>query len=191
MHSDRADEHVVAVVVRGWPGVRRDLVLARVRPHRQRVPHLDPAQRRLPCRQEDVRARLVHPRGGWLIPYGASRKYPAWRSSRLPNDARRVERGHAEPVDRPVGRDERAGVAVRRGTRSPRSAGTATARPRSVALRRRRAGTCASWRLRRAYAAGLRHFLLPVAHATIQGPCQRPWPSTSVSASFGPQLPGA
>ena len=46
------------------------------------------------------------------MPNGAKRKNPAWRSSRLGEDARRVEARHAEPVDGAVRRDERARVAV-------------------------------------------------------------------------------
>ena len=56
---DRANEHVVGVVVRRRTCVRRDLVLMVPRPHRQRGTNDDPPARRLPCRLEDVRPRLV------------------------------------------------------------------------------------------------------------------------------------
>ncbi len=86
--------------------------------------------------------------------------------------ARRVEARDAEPVDRPVGRDERARVAV--------------GEERVVGDRReRRRRGRALWRS----GAGVRG--LPVAHATIQGSCQRPCPATSLSASAGPHDPGA
>ena len=55
----RANEHVVGVVVRGRPRVRCDRVHAAVRSHRERVSDLDPARRRLPGRDEDVRPGLV------------------------------------------------------------------------------------------------------------------------------------
>ena len=56
---DGAHEHVVGVVVGRRARVRRDRVLAAPRAHRQRVAHDDPAARRLPRRDERVRARLV------------------------------------------------------------------------------------------------------------------------------------
>ena len=49
-----AHEHVVAVVVRRRPRVRRDQVLAVLRAHRQGVAHEDPAGGRLPRGGEDV-----------------------------------------------------------------------------------------------------------------------------------------
>ena len=49
---------------------------------------------------------------GWLIPNGPSRKRPGPAVEQSAEDARRVEARDAQPVDRPVGRDERAGVAV-------------------------------------------------------------------------------
>ena len=48
-----------------------------------------------------------------------------------PEHARRVEPGNAQPVDGPVGRHQRAGVAIGESGVLPRSAGTATATPRS------------------------------------------------------------
>ena len=59
----RAHQQMVAVLVGGWARVRGDLVLTATRPHRQRVADHDPAVRRLPRRQQGVRARLIHARG--------------------------------------------------------------------------------------------------------------------------------
>ena len=110
---DRPHEHVVGVVVGGRPRVRCDLVLVLVRAHRQRVADDDPAGRRLPRRHEDVRARArTHVRSGWLMPNGAEPEVPGPAIEQAAEHARRVEARDAEPVDRAVGRDERARVAV-------------------------------------------------------------------------------
>ncbi len=92
---DGAHEHVVAVVVGRGPRVRRDLVVARVRPHRQRVPHLDPALRRLPGRDEDVRARLVLTGGRMVDPVRRDPEEPGLSVEQAAEDARRVEGGDA------------------------------------------------------------------------------------------------
>ena len=47
------------------------------------------------------------------MPNGPSRNVPACAVEQRAEHARRVEARHAQPVDRAVGRDERAGVAVR------------------------------------------------------------------------------
>ena len=56
---DRANEEMVGVVVRGRPGVRRDLVRMLARAHRQGVAHDDPPGRGLPGRDQDVGPRVV------------------------------------------------------------------------------------------------------------------------------------
>ena len=111
---DRPHEQVFRVVVSRWPGVRGDLVLMVARPHRQGVAHHESARRCLPRCHEHVRPGLVPP-GCWVTdPERAeSELSTASRSRRLPKTLGSVKRRNAEPVDRPVRRDERAGVAVR------------------------------------------------------------------------------
>ncbi len=111
--QDRAHQHVIGVVVGGGPCMRRDLVLAVPRAHREGVANHDPAGRRLPGRQQDVGARLVEHAGRVV---DAERPEP--EGARLSVEqraehARRVEARHAQPVDCPVGRHQRARVAVR------------------------------------------------------------------------------
>ena len=130
---DRPHEQVVGVVVGGRPRVRRDRVLVIPRAQRQRVAHDDPARRRLPGRLEDVRPGHVGARRRVVDAERAEAEEPRLPVEEAAEDARRVEARDAEPVDRAVGRDERARCGSRRGTRSRRSAGTATARPRSAA----------------------------------------------------------
>ena len=106
------------------------VVLAVRRAHRQRVADDDPAGRRLPRRDEDVRARLVGPRGRNVDseraePEGAGLRGRAGCRTR---SARRSAGRRASRRSRPGRRARRCGS--RRGTRSRRSAGTATARPR-------------------------------------------------------------
>ncbi len=111
---DRAHEHVVGVVVGRRPRVRRDLVLVVARAHGQRVADDDPAGRRLPGRRRARSSRARTTRAVGMV--DAERPEPERRrprrSSRLPKTLGESKRGHAEPVDRAVGRDERAGVAV-------------------------------------------------------------------------------
>ncbi len=167
---DRANEHVVAVVVGGRPSVRRDLVLVVARPHRQRVANHDPASRRLPRRHQHVRACLVRTRGGMVDPERRQPEEAGLAVQQAAEDAGRVEGRDAQPIDRSVRGDERARVAVREegvvGDRRKR-------RRRRGALRRRPCGGCR------------------FAHSAIQGPCQLPWPATRASPSSGPQEPGA
>ena len=87
-----------------------------------------PARRRAPC--------------GWLMPNGPKRKNPACAVEQAAEHARRVEARNAEPVDRPVGRDQRARVAVReervvRDRRERRGRGGALRRRGAVAVVRR------------------------------------------------------
>src|SRR5258706_12155261 len=104
---------MVSVVGGGRPGVRRDLVLVITRANRQRVADENPAGRRLPRRGQDVRARLVDPRRGVVDPEGPEPKASGLPVEQTAEYARRVEAGHAEPVDRPVRSHERTSVAVR------------------------------------------------------------------------------
>jgi hypothetical protein len=65
---DRPHQHVVCVIVGGRPRVRGDLVLVIPWPDGQRVTDLNPPGRRLPGRQEDVRARLIRTRRRMVEP---------------------------------------------------------------------------------------------------------------------------
>src|SRR5206468_5883271 len=85
-------------------------------------------------------------------------------------DARRVEARHAQPVDRAVGRDERTGMAV----------------GEKCVLGDRRERRRGGRALRLPLGCGLGG-----GHDATHGSCQRPWPETNLSATFGPQLPGA
>ena len=110
--QDRAHQHVVAVVVGRRPGVGRDRVLTAPRPHGEGVAHEDPPGRRLPGRQQGVGPRLV-PHVRRVV--DAERPEPERAGSTVEQraeHARRVEARNAQPVDRPVGGDERTGVAV-------------------------------------------------------------------------------
>ena len=110
---DRADEHVVGVVVRRRTGVGRDLVFVIPGAERQRLADDDPAVGRLPRRLEDVRPGDVGPCGRVVDPERREAEESGLAVEQAAEHARRVEAWDAEPVDRPVGRDERARVAVR------------------------------------------------------------------------------
>ena len=161
--ADRAHQEVIGVVVGGRPGVRRDLVLGLPWTHRQRVADQDPARRRLPRRREDVRAGLVDPRGRVVDPEGPEPEVARLTVEQGAEHAGRVEAGDAQPVDRAVGRDQGAGVAV--------------GQERVVGDGRERGGC------RRAL-GGL------VVHDATHGLCQPPYSAVSPSASAGPQEPG-
>ena len=79
----------------------------------QRVAHEHPAGRRLPRRQQHVRPRLVDARGGHVDPERPEAERARLAVEQRAEHARRVEARDAQPVDRPVGRDQRARVAVR------------------------------------------------------------------------------
>ena len=167
---NRADQHMVGVVVGGRPGVGGDRVFVAARAHGQRVAHHDPAVRRLPRRLEHVRSRLVDDRGRVVDPEWREAEEPRLAVEQAAEDAWRIEARHAEPVDRPVGGDERTCMAVgeERVLRDRRE--------------RRRGGRA----LRLPLGCGLDD-----GHDVTQGSCQRPCPETSLSAALGPQLPGA
>ena len=163
--AHRADEQVLGVVVGRRPGVRRDGVLGAARAHGQRVAHDDPAARGVPRRLEDVGARLVAPAGRDVDPERGEAEVARLAVEQRPEHARRVEARDAEPADAAVGRDERAGVAVRE--------------ERVLGDRRERRGR------RGALRGGLR-LVVDGAHEPTHGSCQRPWPASSRSASAGP-----
>jgi hypothetical protein len=92
--------------------VRCDLVLVFPRTDRQRVADKNPAGRRFPGRDHDVCARLVDPRRRVVDPEGSEAKASGLPIEQAAEQARRVEAGHAEPVNRPIWGHERAGVTV-------------------------------------------------------------------------------
>ena len=102
---DDAHQEVVRVVVGRRPGVRGDGVLGgAARHHRQRVVHEHPAARRAPGRLQRVRARRVAPGDGMVDAVRTEAEASALPVQQAPEHARRVERGHAQPVDRAVRR---------------------------------------------------------------------------------------
>jgi hypothetical protein len=167
---DGADQHVVGVVVGGRPGVRGDRVLVLARAHGQRVADDYPAARRLPRRLEHIRPRLVDDCSGVVDPERREAEEPCLAVEQTAEDARRIETWHAEPVDRPVGGDERSRMAVRE----------------KRVLRDRRERRRGGRALGLALGCGL-----DGRHAWIQGWCQWPCPASNLSAALGPQLPGA
>ena len=130
---DGADEHVVGVVVGGRAGVRRDRRRrGRAGPssaRRGRRPSPTASSRSSRARWCPARRRG---RSGWLMPNGPKPEEAGLAVEQAAEDARRVE-ARARTASRSRRRARRA----RRcgswtGTRSRRSAGTATARPRSA-----------------------------------------------------------
>ena len=134
---DRPHEHVVGVLVGRRARVRRDRVLAATRSHRQRVVNRRPPGRRLPGGDERVGPGLVVPAARHVDPERAEPERARATIEQRPEHAWRVEPRDAQPVDRAVGRDQRAGVAIRQervvGDRRER-------RRRRGALRHRRDG---------------------------------------------------
>ena len=104
------------------------------------------------------------PRGRVVDPEGPEPEVARLAVEQGAEHAGRVEAGEAQPVDRPVGRDQGAGVAV--------------GQERVVGDGRERG--------RRRGALGHR-----VVHDAIHGLCQPPCSAVSRSASAGPQDPGA
>ena len=178
LHAEhRSHEHVMSVLVGGRPRVRGDLVLVQGRPDRQRVAHHGPAGRRVPGGVEDVRAGLVDPVARDVDPEGGEAERARLAVEQRPEDAGRVEPRHAEPVDRPVGRHQCAGMAVgeegvvrnRRERRRHRGA------LRHSLLLAGRGRFAVSARRRLAAGAGLSGaLLLRGTHDPVHGSCQPP-----------------
>ena len=89
-----------------------DLVFVVLEADRQRVVDNNPAGRRFPGRDQDVSARLVDPRCRMVDPEGSEAKTSGLPVEQAAEHARRVEAGHAEPVDRSIRGHKRASVAV-------------------------------------------------------------------------------
>ena len=167
--QDGAHQHVVAVLVGGWPGVGRDLVVVIAGAHRQRVADHDPAGGRVPGRQRGcssrarryARRRDVYPER----PQPEARR-PGGRAACRTRSGSRSAARRASRSSRPAPPARRCGSST--GTRSRRSAGTARAPPRSGA-------PCSS----------------PVLTMPTHGSCHLPCPATSSSAASGPHEPCA
>ena len=112
--GDRPDEDVVGLVVgrRTRVGGRRALRALAPRADDERVADDDPARRRHPRRLQDHRARLVAAAGGDAHRRRAEAEAAGRAVEDRAEDAGGVKARRAEPLDRAVGRHERAGVAV-------------------------------------------------------------------------------
>ena len=108
----QAHDQMIGVEVRGRARVRRALLVVVPRADRERVDHPQPALRRHPRRLDDVRPRHVAPPRGHE--HAVRAHAPAARATieHRSEDRRRVEVRQAHPLDRTVGGNERAGVAV-------------------------------------------------------------------------------
>src|SRR5205814_5765381 len=102
----------VAVVAgrKSWVGCDGVLVIPGA--EGQRVSYDDPARRRLPGRLEDVRPGQVRACRRVGDPEGGEAEEARLAVEETAEDARGVEAGNAEPVDRAVWGDERSRVAV-------------------------------------------------------------------------------
>ena len=107
-----ANERVIGVFVGRGAGVGRDGILAVAGSDGEGVAYEHPAGGRGPSGGEGVGPGLVDARGGHVDPEGAEPKRAGLTVEERAEDGGSVEARHAQPVDRPVGRDERAGVAV-------------------------------------------------------------------------------
>ncbi len=178
LHAEhRSHEHVMSVLVGGRARMRGDLVLVQSGTDRQGIAHHRPPRRRVPGGVEDVAARLVDPVARHVDPEGAEAERARYAVEQRPEDAGRVEPRHAEPVDRPVGRHQGAGVAVgdegvvrnRRERRRHRGA------LRHSLLLGGRGRFAVSARRRLASGAGLSGaLLLRRTHDPVHGSCQPP-----------------
>ena len=166
------------------------------RAHRQRVAHDRPPRRRLPCRHQRVGPRLIGPAAGHVDPERAETERAGATVQQRPEHARRVKPRDAQPVDRPVGRHQRARMTVRQervvGDRRER-------RRRRGALRHRRAplGAPRSAGRRR---ASWPLFLLPCVAGLMTpptggasahnrpGPCPPPQAPTTPSRTDAPAV---
>ena len=111
-HSTVRTSRWRGVVVGGRPGVRGHGVRALPRPHHERVVHQEPAARGVPGGRQHVGAWHVGACGRHVDAVGAEPERPGSAVEDVAEDARRVERREAQPVDRAVGRHQGAGVAV-------------------------------------------------------------------------------
>jgi hypothetical protein len=111
--EDRPDQHVIRVLIGRRPRMGGDPVVPLRRTHRQRITHDHPATRRVPGREQDVRPGLVDPRHRHVDPERPQPERARRAIQQRPEDAWRVKPRNAEPVDCPIGRHQRARVAVR------------------------------------------------------------------------------
>ena len=108
----RPHQGVCGVIVRGRPGVRRDLVLALTRSHGQRVADNDPAARGVPRRGEDVGPGLVLPRRRDVDAERPQPEVPRLAVKQGAEHTGRVEARHAQPADSSVRSNQRTRVAI-------------------------------------------------------------------------------
>ena len=85
--------------------------VARLGVDQQGVADDQPARLGRPCRLDHVRARLVAASDRYPLVRGEAQR-PGRAVEQRPEDARRVEAGEAEPFDRPIGAEQRAGLAI-------------------------------------------------------------------------------
>jgi len=110
---DVPHQHVIGIVVGRRPRVRRLVGVGVVPgPDRQPIMDDDPARRGHPCGLENHRARHAAHRQRHDRPVRANAERACPPVQQRPEHARRVEPGHAHPLDAAVGGDQRAGVAV-------------------------------------------------------------------------------
>ena len=123
---------MVGVGVDGRSGVGCDLVLVILGTDRQRVADNNPAGRRFPGRDQDVRARLIDPRCRMVDPEGSEAKTSGLPVEQAAEHARRVRSGarRASRSIHPGPQARQCGSLTR--TRNPRSPGMARAQPRSA-----------------------------------------------------------
>ena len=108
-----ADEHMVGAVVGRRSGVRCHAILADTRPHGERVAHHHPSTARVPRRDERIGSRFIGARVRDGHAEGSQPEAAGLAVEQGGEHAGRIEPRHAEPVDRSVRSDERAGVAIR------------------------------------------------------------------------------
>ena len=109
---DGPHEHVLGVLVGRRSRVRGDRVLAAARAHHERVAHDRPPTRGLPRSHQRVGPRLVGPAAGHVDPERTETERTGPPVEQRPEHARRVKTRDAQPVDRAVGRHERARMTV-------------------------------------------------------------------------------
>ena len=110
---DHPHQQVVGVEVGRRARVAGALLVVVPLADRQPVDHAQPALGRHPGRLDQVRARDVAPARRHVHAVGADAPAAGAAVEHRGEHARRVEVGHAHPLDRAVGGDQRAGVAVR------------------------------------------------------------------------------
>jgi hypothetical protein len=110
---DRPQQDVVGVLIGGRPPVWGHRVIRGPGADGQRVAHHQPARRRPVRCHHHVRARLVDAGRGVVDAVRPHAEVARLAVEQRAEDARGVKARHAQPLHRPVGRHQGAGVAVR------------------------------------------------------------------------------